>query len=169
MSKRLVADADSSSKRQRTDGLDTASSDNDPRSAGFRRWILVYLCVALQCDTPILEALHQSTRLRLGDYVEAISSLLAWRWRMVSRGAERKGDVRSDHVWRRGDDQVVLTITDTRHQQELYIAFDVCERNVARLRLCCVRTRWFIGHRANAPLPNASLPMVLRWIQEFCK
>jgi len=57
MSKRSAEESSSSAKRLTTD-----RKDSPPR---FRHWILVCLCVALECDTPILEALDHGMPLTI--------------------------------------------------------------------------------------------------------
>jgi hypothetical protein len=123
----------------------------------FRRWVLVYLCVALQCDTPILESIRHAMLLRLGGYVEAVTArLLAWSWRVTR-------DLDCSQIWRCGEQQIALTRVDTRHHQELHLTRRQPDQFA---RLCLVGSVWFIGDRHHAKaLRDASLPAVLQWLE----
>jgi hypothetical protein len=140
-----VADELSESKRAKVEPL------------GFRRWLLVYLGVALQCDVPILEAIHCGIPARLEEYVEAATGVL------LARGWRQTAESWDTQIWQ-GLHRTKIHVTpkETRNHRELEIRCLGSSR--ATMRVCYAAGHWFVGN--DHSMLRASIPSLCRWLEQ---
>jgi len=113
---------------------------------GFRRWVLVST-LALQCDVPILEAIHCGMPARL-DYVEAATDVL------LARGWRQTAIEWHTQIWQAHSAEIHVTPVETRWCGPL-------------ARVCNAAGRWFVGNnRPTHSLPDASITSLRAWLQQ---
>ena len=161
--------AEPQAKRQR--GLDNATPPPpDSKSQGVlddpapQQRILLYLGAVLECDVPILEALHHRMPWCLRERVR----LLHDRLRIDGWQLQRHGCwcASSEHwEWIRAGTRVWVDAVQSAHQHEL-VVLAVNATPTQRLRLCysAAHGLWFVGDRRGGSLCDVSPAAVWEWL-----